>query len=386
MDHEVSLQEVVVTTDTATVEVVTEFDFDAHSTSAVTGFQRVRQEYAEFAESVKTLLGTCISQAGIPPVQSMEARAKTLESLKKKAAKPSGDNPNRPKYDKPLIQITDLAGVRVITFFLSSVSAIEDVIQREFWIHEKTDKSKLLEQEERLGYHSVHYIVGLRESRYSLPEYARFRELCVEVQVRTILQHAWAEIEHDVQYKAKDALPARIRRRFMTLAGMLEIADREFQGIQEEDAHLRALARSDVAAGRLAEVEITSDALKAYVDRRLGSDGRMSDFSYRYTAQLLESLGFRNLGQVDEAIKDISHDKISRIIYGGRQGQLSRFEDSLLVAMGENYVKRHPWSHSNDQWYVPILETRLERLRASNVEIGSYCPGDVSDTPQAPEP
>jgi len=39
MDHEVSLQEVVVTTDTATVEVVTEFDFDAHSTSAVTGFQ-----------------------------------------------------------------------------------------------------------------------------------------------------------------------------------------------------------------------------------------------------------------------------------------------------------------------------------------------------------
>ena len=83
MDHEVSLQEVVVTTDTATVEVVTEFDFDAHSTSAVTGFQRVRQEYAEFAEAVKTLLGTCISQAGIP-VQSMEARAKTLESLKKR--------------------------------------------------------------------------------------------------------------------------------------------------------------------------------------------------------------------------------------------------------------------------------------------------------------
>jgi ppGpp synthetase/RelA/SpoT-type nucleotidyltranferase len=52
--------------------------------------------------------------------------------------------------------------------------------------------------------------------------------------VRTILQHAWAEIEHDIQYKSARALPPALRRRLAALAGLLEIADREFQAIRDE--------------------------------------------------------------------------------------------------------------------------------------------------------
>lgn len=117
--------------------------------------------------------------------------------------------------------------------------------------------------------------------------------------MRTILQHAWAEIEHDIQYKSVETIPSLIRRRFMSLAGLLEIADREFQAIQNEDEQLRQEARISVVEGQLEKVEITPDALKAYLDKTLGSDGRMTDWSYQWTARMLRRMGFTNFKQID---------------------------------------------------------------------------------------
>jgi putative GTP pyrophosphokinase len=146
--------------------------------------------------------------------------------------------------------------------------------------------------------------------------------------VRTILQHAWAEIEHDIQYKSVETIPAAIRTRFMSLAGLLEIADREFQAIQNEDEWLRQKARALVAQKRLDEVEITGDALKTYLDKRLGPDGRMTDYSYEWTARMLRRYGFANFQQIEVCIAPYDDDILSRVIAGTRQGQLRRFEFS----------------------------------------------------------
>src|SRR5262249_19774054 len=113
-----------------------------------------------------------------------------------------------------------------------------------------------------------------------------YRDLVAEIQVRTVLQHAWAEIQHDIQYKSVTTIPVAIRRRFMALAGLLEIADREFQAIQDDDERLRQDARKSVDAGKLENVEITPDALKAYLDKRLGPDGRITSSAYDYEANV----------------------------------------------------------------------------------------------------
>ena len=89
--------------------------------------------------------------------------------------------------------------------------------------------------------------------------------------MRTILQHAWAEIEHDIQYKSSHAIPTEIRRRFMALAGMFEIADREFQAIQTADQELEGQATQSVQRGELGGVEITPNSLKLFLDKKLGS-------------------------------------------------------------------------------------------------------------------
>jgi ppGpp synthetase/RelA/SpoT-type nucleotidyltranferase len=345
------------------------FDFDNHRAQAVQIYQRLRPLYEAFAVTVQDILIEALRDADIKAA-SVEARAKSLDSFGNKAAQASESGPELPKYPNPIKEITDLAGARVITFFLDTIDDVDRVIKAQFSVLERLDKSRDLLQEERLGYQSVHYLVELMPNRTALPEYARYRGLRAEIQLRTVLQHAWAEIEHDIQYKSVETIPSGIRRRFMALAGMLEIADREFQAVQKDDESLRVQARASVAAGQLDEVEITGDALKAYLDKKLGPDGRMRQWAYESTARMLKHLGFTNIKQVDQCIAPYDDDALSRAVHGGRQGQLSRFEDMVQAAFGESFMEGFPGLR-NTPWWVGYKTRQLERIRATGVPVGT---------------
>jgi hypothetical protein len=218
-------------------------------------------------------------------------------------------------------------------------------------------------------------VVRLGINRNKLPEYKKFAGLTAEIQVRTVLQHAWAEIEHDIRYKSTSTIPHVISRRFMALAGLLEIADREFEAIQEEDAALRANARTLISEGKLGQVELTPDALHSYLDARLGQDDRISDFTYEWTAKMLRGMGFQNLGQVAECIGDRDDDKLSRIALGSRSGQVSRFEVLLAASMGDHFIQTHPWIvNGTGEWYRNVVVAWLEKLKQAGFTIGSYQP------------
>lgn len=347
------------------------FDFKAHEQAAVAAYLKSLGFYEDFATVVKRILEESLKRRGIR-VHSVEARAKDPTSFGRKAALPLETDPGKPKYNNPLSQITDLSGVRIITYFPNTLTEIDQMLKEEFQIVERSDKGAILLEEDRFGYQSIHYLLKLSPQRARLPEYEPFADAVAEVQVRTILQHAWAEIEHDIQYKSASVIPGEIRRRFTALAGMLEVADREFQAIQDEDKRLTAEARSRVEGGRLEAVEITPDALKAFLDRRMGPDGRISEFSYDWTARLLKRLGFRTLEEVDTCIRGFDDDKLSRIVSGSRQGQTTRFEYMLLAGMGENFIRRHTFS--GEPWFIEQQSQYLEGLHRNRVQVRDYNP------------
>jgi len=353
-----------------------EFDFDKHAASALERYRAVLHDYELLAGVAKRLLSEMLMASGIR-VHSIESRAKSLESFSKKAEKPFEGDPSQPKYRDPLQEITDLAAVRVITFLPRTVDQVCSLIEQEFTIRERTDKSAELLDEGKLGYQSIHFLVEMHPNRVGLPEYKRHAGLIFEIQVRTLLQHAWAEMEHDIQYKSAAVIPVGIRKKFISLAGLLEIADREFQSLQDEDERLRQQARASVQTGELTKVEITPDALKAYLDRKLGSDFRITQWSYEVTARILRKLGFETLSQVDECIEGYNDDLVSRLIWGSRQGQISRFEDTLLASMGEFFIDRHPWAREPE--WVNRFRRRLDLLSDAGLEIGSYVPGQKSE-------
>ena len=159
----------------------------------------------------------------------------------------------------------------------------------------------------------------------------------------------------------------------MALAGLFEIADREFQAIQDADQRLTDEARARVQAGDLNSVEITPDSVRAFLDGRLGLDGRISQWSYDWTARLLKKLGFRTLEQVEKCIDGYDDDQLSRITSGSRQGQTTRFEYMLYAGMGQKFVDRHVWS-GLDWWPSAHFKGSLERMRDSGIPIRDYDP------------
>jgi ppGpp synthetase/RelA/SpoT-type nucleotidyltranferase len=336
-------------------------------------YESVRGVYEAFARKLADVIQDCLKAKNVT-VHSVTHRAKDPTSFERKAAQPSPDNPALAKYPNPLDKIADKAGVRIITYFRSTLTAVSKILGEQFEVTER--ETKISSEPDRLGYQSDHYLVKYSDERTALPEYSRFSGLVAEIQVRTILQHAWAEIEHDVQYKAVTTLPSEVRRRFAALAGLIEIADREFQAIEDADRRLREQARRNVNLGQLDKVEITPDSVKAYLDRNYGADGRMSEFSYQWTARLLLGLGFENLAEVDECVRGRDDDQLSRVVYGGRQGQLTRFETVLLAGMGENFILAHLWADttSTGTWFIPLEMMRLQKLRDADVSIGDYRP------------
>lgn len=357
------------------------FDFAAHEQAAVNAYLKVHPFWSDVAAASGRVIEQALKSRDIQ-VHSVQFRAKDPSSFGRKASKPSDADPNQPKYHDPIQEITDLSATRVITFFPRTIESIDQMLREEFEILEKADKAEDLLEEERFGYQSVHYLVKLNKARSGLPEYQRFAGAVTEVQVRTILQHAWAEIEHDIQYKSSAAIPRDIRRRFMALAGMLELADREFQAIQDEDAALNRAAIDLIKQNRLGDVEVTPMALKLYLDRRLGADGRMSEFSYDWTVRLLKKLGFRTLAHVDECIAKYDDDKVSRVLTGSRQGQLTRFEYLVLASMGEKFIERHTFA--GQTWYGPLQREQLKRLAEAGLPPINYDPLPPQPNPLAP--
>lgn len=346
------------------------FDFEAHRRRAIDEYEEVRDLYEECAQAVKSVLRTVLDIEAVRTL-SIEARAKDVESFGKKAVRPADDAPDKPRYPKPLEDITDLAGARVITFLLADIEKANALIEREFDVIERSTMTGLFEEGQRLGYQSVHYLVRFSDRRCALPEYERFGGRTSEIQVRTILQHAWAEIEHDIQYKAEASIPDSIRRRFLSLAGVVEVADREFQAISSEDEKIRKDARRLVAEGKLDQVELTPETLKVYLDAKYGPDARMSAWSYDFATRICRRLGFRDIGQIDDAISSYDDDKVSRILWGSRQGQLQRFEDVLLAAFGSEYIAR-----VGPGW-AKLREQQLAELVAANIDIETTTPDEL---------
>jgi ppGpp synthetase/RelA/SpoT-type nucleotidyltranferase len=176
------------------------------------------------------------------------------------------DKIKRKGYKNPIDQLTDLSGIRIIVYFETDVGKVSKIIETSFEVDKNNslNKDDLLSTDQ-LGYRSAHYVCDLGEKRSTLPEFNRLSGLRFEFQVRTALQHAWAELAHDRNYKFSGKLPREIERRLYLYAGMLEIADKGFDEISNQiDAYIDSL-QERAAQGDLSS-EINSISLVKFVE------------------------------------------------------------------------------------------------------------------------
>lgn len=189
-------------------------------------FDKNKITYDDCSSKIKQLLRHFILEKGVK-VLDVTSRVKSRESLSEKIDL-------KEKYQS-IKDITDICGFRIVTYLEKDVDAISEIIRSEFIVDLKNSKlEKISQNPEVFGYKSLHYICQISDSRAILSEYKTFKDLKFEIQLRSILQHSWAEIEHDLGYKLTYTIPKHLRRRFSRVSSLLEWADEEFNFLEKE--------------------------------------------------------------------------------------------------------------------------------------------------------
>ena len=274
------------------------YQLDAHCQAILEEYREHLPQFEKVKDTVQAQLKQVFDEAGII-VAAIEGRVKTEKSLAGKLELKGA------KYAS-LADITDIIGLRVITFYIDDVGKVASIVDRLFKVdwENSVDKRKAHEIDS-FGYMSLHYICSMDGFPY------RF-----EIQMRTVLQHAWANMNHDTGYKSGVEVPREYLRNLNRLAGMLELADEQFSQIRNDLADYRRKVQALVASGNLDEAPLDGETYRSYLqlnpfdklNKRIAAvnQAEIQDVNLMPYLPVFKAMGCKTLGDIDKLIKQYS--------------------------------------------------------------------------------
>ena len=204
---------------------------------------------------IKDLLDKAVQEGKLDKNSfEIKSRTKEVESLKGKISR----DDKKLKYKEPLKEVTDLVGLKIMLTSLKDENIVyellnlqlNDNIDRE----NSVNKGDELKKERKFGYLGRHLVVYYDEKMLKVAEHeinkdidpSDFKGLRAEIQIKTLLQHVWAEIEHKARYKAGEELSDEKKRYFDRLAALVEVADDLFKDLVEESEKINKISKKEI--------------------------------------------------------------------------------------------------------------------------------------------
>jgi ppGpp synthetase/RelA/SpoT-type nucleotidyltranferase len=337
-------------------------------------------------DTMETHLRELISAAGIPDNQSeVEWRIKAPASFEQKAGAADPDDPEHLQYRFPLDDIGDQLALRVIAFLPAQVEAVEQAIADDdaLLVREVRNKGVANTDSRAFGYQSVHVLVTPAPQLGAPAPPKDFRVPRIEIQLRTQLQHVWAELEHASRYKG--AAGSRVSRKFDRAAALIEMVDELLQEIDDAAAggERREVAPprvdehpADAPPERPAGSRLTARAMRSFLAEAFPdappSRGAGSEEWIRRHA--LES-GLDTVEALRDAVRSTDLGAIDRTFREGvtwERNQVRCLDDVLLAIGGAEYIALaerlvDEGDEAQRQKRPRVLGWRLARLREAGV-------------------
>ena len=271
-----------------------------HTVDLLNAYNAHLPQLEQLAEQVSSMLLKALREQNIQ-LNTFERRVKTEDSLTGKLEKKGY------KY-RTIYDITDLVGIRAVTYYTDDVDKVAAIAKQIFDIDWKNSVDKRKHQLDSFGYLSLHYICYLKEGS--------LRDIPFEIQMRTALQHVWSAIEHDIGYKGAVKLPPEFVRQFSRLAGMLEMADDEFSRLRTAMSEYRRQVHSLVKSGQFSEVSLSTESFRQFLElrpfdrlnQRIAAVNQAEIFPAPMMnfLPILETFRFKDLGDVQQFIDENS--------------------------------------------------------------------------------
>ena len=265
-----------------------------------------QKQYDDFAKYVLTKINAYLIQQNFFNIAYSTSRAKSIESAIKKARKTviNNDGVVEHKYSNPRNDIMDFAGVRIVVYLPSDIEVVVDAImflfQNDIRSSDSENKLKRLGND-KVGYLSAHYVIELKNPE---KEYNAYKNLKCEIQVRTVLQDAWAQIFHDRVYKTTtDKVNDELDRKVNLLAGGLELLDGQINDI------VCILDNNPENTGKkiyrhLLDLPISKESLIRYINIKTAGKCEKS-YDISEILNLLDTLGYKYIRDFNNIVDDL---------------------------------------------------------------------------------
>ncbi|MFV0482126.1 MAG: GTP pyrophosphokinase family protein [Campylobacteraceae bacterium] len=196
------------------------------------------QIYKDCEEKINVYLHDMLNIHKNEKINQIATRVKDKESLSLKI--------DRKEQYESIDDITDVLGARIVVYFDDDIEEIANIIKQEFVVdEEKSIDKRKVDFPDRFKYKSLHLIVSLKNERINFPGYSCFKNIKFEIQIRTIFQHGWAQIEHGLGYRNSE-LSGEYKRDFNRLSALLELADLEFMRIRNNILKYKNEAKNEI--------------------------------------------------------------------------------------------------------------------------------------------
>lgn len=353
----------------------------------------------EAALEAENYLLRLLTEAAIT-AHDVSARAKTITSFLDKC--------HRKDYSDPVREVTDTVAVRIITYSVTDKRRAGEIIRDRFEVVEDrnpgTDKD-----ERRRGYDCQHFvitgesaeadfgwlIVGGHLARY----FDKFGGL--EIQIRTVAAHAWAEFEHSRRYKGQpyQAINAQDRETidqlFAAASDARRALDETFVAIDRVLANPSSSTTADVEestervdvdvseeptaeeAAEPSETPVDPTSLRAYLADRFPDDEKATEKGMQFACDLVTACGLPSIEALSRALEAINGDQVRRLMdITTSVTRVRRLDDELLARFGESYIQ-NTGTIGTARKRVQQLEWRYDRLR-DKVAVARYNTYEIS--------
>jgi hypothetical protein len=174
------------------------------------------------------------------------------------------------------------------------------MIRTEFDVLDEDDKVEGHDLSQ-FGYMSVHFVARLRR-KYVGPRYDSIQGVAFEIQVRTILMDAWANVSHYLDYKGDTSVPSDLRKDFYALSGLFYVADKHFELFALETANSRQVARESIDADAELDIELNLDTFLAYLATKFPDRQHATPADVSELVEEIAPYGYSTLRDVDRDI------------------------------------------------------------------------------------
>lgn len=329
-------------------------------------YSKVKTKYDTLGSNLAQALELFLNENDIK-VLSVSYRVKDKDSFVEKI--------DRKNYEKPFDEIEDICGIRIICYYQSDVNKIAEIISREFEVLENQDKEELLEADQ-FGYRSTHFIVKIKKGWLQAPNYRGLENLKAEIQVRTVLMHAWAEIEHKLAYKKATHIRKQFKRKLSRISAKLEEADEQFEELRNEVTNYKQEVVETVQdkSRETKDIELNLDSLQAFLDaafpereKDISDTAELVDELTEYDITLKELIA--SYERVKDYLPEIESETFSfeQLFEGWSQAGVVRM---ILDLTNENYYEDRDmpdeYRHLDDKWREIIEKDEAQKKSSEN--------------------